>query len=113
MAPVLAIAGMVARTVDADDPLTPLERFLNLSSPGRTGSQLSLRSEDDDRQEAVAEPEGEKGMGAAVAIGRPRVRGGPPARGGGRCWEWHALRRRAAGPRSTTGAPGLGVFGGT
>ncbi len=56
MAPVLAIAGMVARTVDADDPLTPLERFLNLSSPGRTGSHLSLRSEDDDRQEAMAEP---------------------------------------------------------
>ncbi len=44
MAPVLAIAGMVARTVDADDPLTPLERFLNLSSPGRTGSHLSLGS---------------------------------------------------------------------
>ena len=39
MAPVLAIAGMVARTVDVDGPLTPLERFLNLSSPGRTGSQ--------------------------------------------------------------------------
>jgi hypothetical protein len=81
MAPVLAIAGVVARTVDADDPLTPLERFLNLSSPGRTGSHLSLRSEDDDRQEAIAEPEGEKGMGAAVAIGGPRFRGGPPARG--------------------------------
>jgi len=42
MAPVQAIAGMVARTVDADGPLTPLERFLNLSSPGRTGSHLSL-----------------------------------------------------------------------
>jgi hypothetical protein len=39
MAPVLAIARMVARTVDAAGPLTPLERFLNLSSPGRTGSQ--------------------------------------------------------------------------
>ena len=38
MAPVLAIAGMVARTVNADGPLTPLERFLNPSSPGRTGS---------------------------------------------------------------------------
>ncbi len=42
MAPVQAIAGMVARTVDADGPLTPLERFLNLSSPGRTGSQSLL-----------------------------------------------------------------------
>jgi hypothetical protein len=40
MAPVLAIAGMVARTVDVDGPLTPLERFLNLSSPGRTESQF-------------------------------------------------------------------------
>ena len=38
MAPVPAIAGMVARAVDADGPSTPLERFLNLSSPGRTGS---------------------------------------------------------------------------
>src|SRR5258706_15855294 len=107
MAPVLAIAGMVARTVDADDPLTPLERFLNLSSPGRTGSHLSLRSEDDDRQEAVAEPEGEKGMGAAVAIGKTRVRGGPPARGGGRCLQRDGLRRPAAGPRATNGAPVL------
>ena len=39
MAPVLAIASMVARAVDADGPLTPLVRFINLSSPGRTGSQ--------------------------------------------------------------------------
>jgi hypothetical protein len=39
MAPVLAIAGMVARTVDVDGPLTPLERFLNLSSPGRNRIQ--------------------------------------------------------------------------
>jgi hypothetical protein len=38
MAPVLAIAGMVARTVQCDGPLTPVERFLNLSSPARTGS---------------------------------------------------------------------------
>jgi hypothetical protein len=30
--PVLAIAGMVARTVDVDGPLTPLERFFNLLS---------------------------------------------------------------------------------
>src|SRR5215470_3621050 len=35
MAPVLAITGMVARTVDADSSLTPLERFINQSSPGR------------------------------------------------------------------------------
>jgi hypothetical protein len=33
MAPVLAIAGMVARTVDADGPLTPLERFLIYCHP--------------------------------------------------------------------------------
>ena len=39
MAPVQAIAGMVARSVDADGPSTPLERFLNLSSPGPTESQ--------------------------------------------------------------------------
>jgi hypothetical protein len=40
MAPVLAITGMVARTVDADGPLTPLERFINLSSPGRPDPNL-------------------------------------------------------------------------
>ena len=59
---------MVARTVDADGPLTPLERFLNLSSPGRIGSQSLTEERDDDRQEAVAGPEVEKGMGAEVAI---------------------------------------------
>src|ERR1700686_244320 len=82
MAPVLAIAGMVARTVDADGPLTPLERLLNLSSPGRTGSHLSLRRKDNDRPEAVEEPEGEKAMGAAVAIRRPGSGGSPSVRQG-------------------------------
>jgi hypothetical protein len=71
MAPVLAITGMVARTIDTDGPLTPLERFLNLSSPGRIGSHLSLRRDGDGKPETVEEPEGEKGMGAAVAIRGP------------------------------------------
>jgi hypothetical protein len=34
MAPVLAIAGMVAGSVSYDSPLTPLERFLNLIVTG-------------------------------------------------------------------------------
>ena len=38
MAPVLAIAGMVANAVRPTASLTPLGRFLNLSSPGRTRS---------------------------------------------------------------------------
>jgi transposase len=41
-------------------PLTALERFLNLSSPGRTGSQSFTEERDHDRQEAVAEPEERK-----------------------------------------------------
>jgi hypothetical protein len=37
MAPVLAIAGMVARAVEADGPLTPLERFFQpiVTGPNR------------------------------------------------------------------------------
>jgi hypothetical protein len=71
MVPVPAIAGMVARTIDADGPLTPLERFLNLSSPGRTGSYLLLRRDSDGRPEAVEEPKREKAMDAALAIRGP------------------------------------------
>src|SRR5262249_29020186 len=104
MAPVLAIAGMVARTVDADGPLTPLERFLNPSSPGRTGSHLSIKSEDDDRQEAVAEPEGEKGMGASTAIRCPGSGGRPSTRSGDRRRQWRALCCRTAGSRSGAGS---------
>jgi hypothetical protein len=59
MAPVPAIAGMVARTINTDGPLTPLERFLNLLSPGRTGSHLSLRRDGDGKPEVVEEPERE------------------------------------------------------
>lgn len=36
MTPVLAIAGLVANVVVTIASLTPLGRFLNLSSPGRT-----------------------------------------------------------------------------
>src|ERR1700726_2128699 len=96
MAPVLAITGMVARTVDADGPLTPLERFLNLSSPGRIGSHLSLRRDGDGKPETVEEPEGEKGMGAAVAIRGPGTGGSSSASGGDRCGKWRTLRRGAA-----------------
>jgi hypothetical protein len=66
VAPVLAI---VARTVDADSPLIPGGEIPQPIVAGPTGSQFSLRSRDDDRQKAVAEPEGKKGMGAEVAIG--------------------------------------------
>jgi hypothetical protein len=55
MAPVLAIADMVARGIDVAVPLTPLERFFNLSSPGRTWI-LILRKESRNasRQRVVA-----------------------------------------------------------
>src|ERR1700746_1107171 len=42
MAPVLAITSLVART-SLYGPLTPLESFLNRSSPGRTGSSFPPR----------------------------------------------------------------------
>lgn len=41
MAPVLAIAGLVAHAVDTIASLTPLGRFLNLSSPSRTDRNSS------------------------------------------------------------------------
>src|SRR5262249_14890577 len=74
-------------------------------------SHLSIRSEDDDRQEAVAEPEGEKGMGATIAIRRPRSGDRPSTRSGDRRGQWRALRCRTAGSRSGTGTP-LRVFHG-
>jgi hypothetical protein len=69
MAPVLAITGMVARTFDADSSLTPLERFINQSSPGRPDPNFFDRSRDNDRQKAVAEPEGEKRVGITGPTG--------------------------------------------
>jgi hypothetical protein len=72
MAPVLAITGMVAWTVGVDGPLTPLERFFKPIVTGPNRIPFSTKeSRNGDRQEAVAEPEGEKGMGTTVAIGRP------------------------------------------
>jgi hypothetical protein len=62
MAPVLAITGMVARTVDTNDPFDPVGEIFQLIVTGPN---------QDARQEAVAKPQGEKGMGAALAIGGP------------------------------------------
>ena len=84
MAPVLAIAGMVARTIDPDDPLTPLEKLFDLSSPSRSGYHLSLRRDGDGRPESVEEPEGDKGLGSAVAIRGPGTRDSSSASGGDR-----------------------------
>jgi hypothetical protein len=53
MAPVLVIAGMVAWTIDPGGHLTLLERFLNLSSLGRTASHLSKRMDGDGKPEVV------------------------------------------------------------
>src|SRR6266478_1638016 len=61
MAPVLAITSLVARTLLCG-PLTPLESFLNRSSPGRTGSSFSTEEDrDEDRQNAVAKSQVEEG----------------------------------------------------
>jgi len=56
-------------------------------------------------KKTMEEPEGEKRMGAAIAIGRSGAGSSPFACSGDRCWERHALRRCATGSRSTTGAP--------
>src|SRR6266852_4073943 len=66
-------------------PLTPLGRFLNRSSPGRTRSQFSTEENRDDDRPETAEPEGEKGTGTAAAIGGPGSRGGSSTRRGRRC----------------------------
>src|SRR5215469_5869507 len=106
MAPVLAIAGMVARTVDAGGPLTPLERFSKpiVTGPNRVPFSTKGNDDDDRQKEAMAEPKREERMGAAIAIGGPGFGGGPSACGGDRCGQWRTLRSRTAGPRSRTGA---------
>jgi hypothetical protein len=54
-----------------DGPLTPLGRF---SKPFVTGPNripfFNEEGSDDDRQQGVAESEGEERLGAAIAIGR-------------------------------------------
>jgi hypothetical protein len=93
MAPVLAIAGMVARGSRYDGPLTPLGRF---SKPFVTGPNWipfsSEESSDDGRQQVVAEPEGEERMGPAIAIGRSWTGSTSSACGRNRCGEQRALR---------------------
>src|SRR5215469_1063438 len=105
MAPVLAIAGMVARGSRYDVPLTPLGRF---SKPFVTGPNripfFNEESSDDDRQ-VVAEPEGEERLGTAIAIGGSRTGSSSSACGRNRCREQRALRCRATRPRSRTGTP--------
>ena len=71
MAPVLAITGLVANVVVTITPFTPLGRF---SKPFVTGPNripfFNEEGSDDDRQQSVAESEGEERLGAAIAIGR-------------------------------------------
>ena len=55
-------------------------------------------------KKTLAEPEGEKRLGAAIAIGGPGTGRSPSACSRDRCGERHALRGRMAGPRSTTGS---------
>ena len=75
MAPVLAITGMVART----SMLEPFDRVGEISKPFVTGpNRIPISAEenrDDDRQNAVAEPEREKGTGAAAARELQRITG--------------------------------------
>ena len=84
-------------------PLTPLGRFLNRSSPGRTESQFPIEENRNAyRQEAMAEPKGAEGTGAAAACRGPWPGGSPSTRCRRRCGQWCALRRRAAGLRFAT-----------
>ena len=78
--PVLAIAGMVARA-SLRPPFDPVGE---ISQPIVTGPNRILISieetTNEGRQEVVAKSEGEKGMGATIAIGGPRVGGSSPPR---------------------------------
>ena len=55
-------------------PLTPLESFLNRSSPGRAKSSFSIEENSDgDGEKAVAKPKGQEGTRATAAVGKPRL----------------------------------------
>src|SRR5438876_10180924 len=75
-----------------------------ISKPIVTGpNQIPFSSQEnrnDNRQEGVAEPQGEEAMGAAIAIGRSGPRGNPSPCGGNRCGQQRPLRRSTtrAGP---------------
>jgi hypothetical protein len=58
-------------------PLTPLESFLNRSSPGRAASSFSIEeNRDEDGEKAVAKPKGQEGTRATAAVGKPRFGSG-------------------------------------
>jgi hypothetical protein len=78
MAPVLAITSLVGRTC-GNGSLTPLESFLNHSSPGRTESLFPFKEHRDEHgQETVAKSKSKEGTGATVAVGQPRFGGSIP-----------------------------------
>jgi hypothetical protein len=83
MAPVLAIAGMVAKGGHCDRPFDPVGE---IPQPIVTGPNWILifheETTDEGRQEVVAKPEGEKGMGSTIAIGGPRLGGSSCSRRG-------------------------------
>ena len=65
----------------------------------------SQENRDDSRQEVVAEPEGEEGVGAAIAIGGSGPGGHPSACGRDRCGQQRPLRGGTAGAGPAAGTP--------
>ncbi len=77
MAPVLAITRLVARTW-LSRSFDPVGEFLKPFVTGPNRILISTEeNKDEDGEKAAAEPKGEEGAGAAVAIGEPETGGGP------------------------------------
>src|SRR5216117_1879322 len=106
MAPVLAIADMVAdRRRRPTTIVTPLERLSHPSQPGRTWSDS--HQEDRHGRDTLkwAESEAAKRIGEAAAGRGPAPERDASARGRNRRGQQRALRRRPSGSRSAVGSP--------
>ena len=83
--------------------LTPLGRFSNLSSPGRTDRKFSIRRTDGSRKDVVESQRAER-IGTTAPISRPRARCSSSPGGRNRYWQSISLCRSSARSGPTTGA---------
>ncbi len=109
MAPVLAIAGMVAGPSQPRrfDPVGEIFQPF-VTGPNRIPFFMQ-ESRDDGEEEAVAEPKREEGVGATPAIGGPRPDRDSSAGSRDRCGQQFPLRGSTSRPGRATGAA-LRVF---
>src|SRR5664279_4679674 len=109
MAPVLAIAGMVAGP-SQPRRLDPVGEIFQPFVTGPNRIPFSLQeSRDDDGEEVVAQPKREERVGAAPAIGRPRAERDSSAGRRDRCRQQFPLCGGTSRAGRATGAA-LGVF---